>query len=341
MFKTISAAFVACFFSIAATAEQIPGSDFSYQNWQGQAWTFAGTSTFSHCAISASYVSGDILILSVNSDGTVGLGVQSSGLQLTAGETFPVTLSVDSRPPIYATATAAASDFAGLHIPNFDEAMTSLKKGRLLRIDSAVGQATYDLTGTFHALDAAKECAFRNISYNGATPPNLTSYSVDKTVLFQVATQMISDLHVTDFNYMTEQQGLAAFEVDGVFWTSSSNGLVGGVASVPKGSLLRLSETDGSDVTFLSKRCGGDLATTFRSIPATDVLIREVKAVCIKDGVATESHMTKALIGDTVVYTMLIFSGATEQSEPISRDEISANVAVKTASFIMDSQSKN
>jgi hypothetical protein len=330
-----------CLLSVCASAEQIPGSEFSYQNWQGQAWTFAGTSTFSHCAISTPYVTGDILILSVNADGTVGLGVQSSGLRLTAGETFPVTLTVDSRPPIYATATAAASDFAGLHIPNFDEAMTALKKGRLLRIDSAVGQASYDLTGTFHALDAAKECAFRNMSYNAAPPPSLAPTSVDKTVLFQIATQMISDLHVTDFNYMTEQEGLAAFETDGVFWTSSSNGLVGGIASVPKGSLLTLSETDGSDVAFLSKRCGGDLATTFRSIPATDVLIREIRAVCIKSGVVTESHMTKALIGDTVVYTMLIFNGAAEQSSPISRDELSANVAIKSASFIIDNQRKN
>jgi hypothetical protein len=286
-------------------------------------------------------MSGDILYLSVNAGGTVGVGVQSSNLHLTAGETFPVTLTIDGRAPINATATAASTDFASLHIPNFDAALATLKKGRGLRVDSAVGQASYDLTGTFHALDAAKECAFKNMSYNGPPPPPANSSTVDKTVLFQVATQMISDLHLADFKYMTEQEGIDTFQTDGVFWTSGANSLVGGVASVPKGPMLTLSDTDGSDVTFLSKRCHGDLATTFRAIPATDVLIREIRAVCLEGGIATESHMTKALIGDNVVYTILIFTGASGDNEPASRDEVSANVAIKTASFIINSQRKN
>jgi hypothetical protein len=98
-----------------AFAEMIPRSEFAYQNWQGAAYTFEGTSDFSHCVISASYVSGDILYLSVNAGGTVGVGVQSSNLRLSVGETFPVTLMIDGRAPIYATATAATTDFATLN----------------------------------------------------------------------------------------------------------------------------------------------------------------------------------------------------------------------------------
>lgn len=341
MLRYVSAFLYVFWTASDASAEMIPLSEFSYQNWQGAAYTFAGTSNFSHCVVSASYVTGDVLYLSVNAGGTVGIGVQSHNLRLTAGDTFPVTLTIDRHAPIYATATAATTDFASLNIPNFDTAMTALKKGRGLRVDSSVGQALYDLTGTFHALDATKECAFKNMTYNAPPPSPANSSSLDKTVLFQVATQMISDLQLTDFKYMTQQEGLDTFQTDGVFWTSGSNFLVGGVASVPKGPMLTLSDTDGSDAAFLSNRCHGDLATTFRAIPAKDVLIREIRAICLEGGITTESHMTKALIGDNVVYTILIFTGAAGPSENVSRDEVSANVALKTASYIINSQRKN
>lgn len=338
MFKHTSSLISLLLTASGASAEMIPRSEFSYQNWRGAAYTYLGTSNFSHCAISASYVSGDVLYFSVNAGGTIGVGVQSKNLRLTPGESFPVMLTIDSGQPLYATATAASVEFASLSIPNFDAALAALKKGRGLRIDSAVGQASYDLLGTFHALDAAKECALKNMSYSGIVPPAANSPSFDKTVLFQVATQMISDLNVSDFRYMTQQEGIDTFQTDGVFWTSSSSGLVGGVASVPKGSLLTLSDTDGSDVTFLGKRCSGDLATTFRAIPATDVLLREIRAICVDGSSSTETYMTKALIGEDIVYTILIFNGTPGPSEPVSREEASANAALNAASFIVESQ---
>lgn len=341
MYKHFWAAVVHVMVVTAAYAEKIPSSDFSYQNWQGAAYTFEGATNFSHCVISATYLSGDVLFLSVNAGGTVGVGVLSNNLNLAVGQSFPVTLRVDRNEPIYATATAATSNFASLNIPNFDLALTQLKKGRGLSVASAVGQASFDLTGTFHALDAAKECAFRNMSFNAGSTPIASAAILDKTILFQVATQMISDLKLVDFRYMTQQEGYDKFQADGVFWTSTSNGILGGVAAVSKGTILTLAETDGSDVAFLSKRCSGDLATSFRAIPSTDVLIREIRSICAIDGTTTESYMTKALIGDNVVYTILIFEGLSSPSETIPRNEVNANVAVKTASFILSSQLKN
>ena len=338
MLMQIRAAIVLLLAATSASAEKIPSSDFFYQNWQGAAYTFEGASNFSHCVISATYVTGDILFFSVNVGGTVGVGVQSNNLQLTVGQSFPVTLIVDRNLPIYATATASTPNFASLSIPNFDAALTAFKKGRELRLDSAVGQASYDLSGTFRALDAAKECAFRNMSYNGASAPIVNNTGFDKTVLFQVATQMISDLQLIDFQYMTHQEGIDNFQTDGVFWTSASNGLIGGVAAVPKGTMLTLADTDGSDVAFLSKRCSGDLATSFRAIPATDVLLREIRSMCVTGSTTTESYMTKALIGDNVIYTLIIFTGLSGPAETVPRDEVNANIALKTASFILESQ---
>lgn len=341
MYKHLLAAVVHLMAATVAYAEKIPSSDFNYQNWQGAAYTFEGATNFSHCVISATYLSGDVLFLSVNAGGTVGVGVLSNNLHLVVGQSFPVTLRIDRNEPIYATATAATSNFASLNIPNFDIALTQLKKGRGLSVDSAVGMASFDLAGTFHALDAAKECAFRNMSFNATSTPIASTAGLDKTILFQVATQMISDLKLVDFKYMSQQEGYDKFQADGVFWTSVSNGILGGVAAVPKGTMLTLAETDGSDVAFLSKRCNGDLATSFRAIPATDVLIREIRSICVTGDATTESYMTKALIGDNVVYTILVFEGSSSQTETVPRNEVNANVAVKTASFILSSQIKN
>lgn len=336
MKRVAAAVFSASLLTSVASAEQIPGSEFSYANWMGSAYTFVGTGNFSHCSVQASYLSGDVLHFSVNAGGTVGVGVQSNQINLTVGETFPVVLQVDNFRPFFGTATAATVDFAVLSIPDFEAALLAFQKGRMLRIESQIGQASYDLTGTYRALDAAKSCAFKNMVYSGGVPNGggIPSASFDKTVLFQVATQMISDLQVSDSVYLTDQQAMAEFQTDGVFWTSAANGITGGVASIPKGTLVQLSDTDGQDVSFLSKRCGGDMATTFRSIPIPDILAREIRAVCLFEGKSVESRLTKALIGDNVLYTLLVFSETLPTAESTENGDVSANAAIRAASFI-------
>lgn len=343
MLKTVLAAVAAFSMAAAVHAEQIPGSEFSYANWAGAAWTFVGTGNFSHCAVSASYMTGDVLHFSVNAGGTVGVGVWSTAMRLTVGQSFPVTLQVDGRAPFYGTASAATEEFAVLNIPDFDAAMAAFQKGQMLRIESPVGQAFYDLTGTFRALAAAKECALDNMMYNGGVPPVSPALSAvtDKTVLFQVATQMITDLQVADFVYLSDQEAQAQFRTSGVFWASAANGVIGGVTSVPRGTVVNLSDTDGGDVSFLSSRCQGDMATTFRSIAVPDVLAREVHAVCVSGTSTTESYMTKALVGDTIIYTLLIFADAAPDQAPVSRSDLSANAAIKAASYVRNSADGN
>ncbi|MBD3765470.1 MAG: hypothetical protein IE927_12280 [Rhodobacterales bacterium] len=92
--------------ALPARAEYIPGSDFAFGNWEGAAYTFDETGRFSHCAISASFVSGDILHFSVNAQVSVSIGIESAGWGLTPGETFAITASIDRRRSFRGTAEA-------------------------------------------------------------------------------------------------------------------------------------------------------------------------------------------------------------------------------------------
>ncbi len=336
MFKETVVAAALMLLSSAAFSEEISGTNYSYGNWIGAAYTFTGTNDFSHCVVSAPFLSGDTLFLTVNRNATVSIGVQSPALDLVAGQTFPVTLVVDRRAPIYATATAVDSKSAMLNIVQFEMAMDALQRGRTLFINSAVGNAQYDLTGTYRALEYTLQCAMANSRYH---PPVTAADSsvengTDKTMLFQVATQMISELQVSDFRYLTPQEVTARFQSDGVFWTSDASGITGGVAMLPLGSNKSLSDTDGDDVDFLAKGCKGEVATTFKPIAMPDMLAREIRALCIDGEMHSESLLTKVLIGDQVLYMLLMFSGDESVVAPVSRQERSEQAVVRAANYV-------
>ncbi len=327
----------------SAEAEYIPGSDIQVGNWNGAAYTNDASGTFSHCAVSASYLSGDTLLLSVNANATVTIGVVSAAVNLTAGQEIPVALFIDRRAPFYGTAVAQDSNFATLVLPDFENALTALQKGRTLVIESAAGSGTYDLTGTFRALNATLDCALHNLNY--AASPTVTSPpvgqtasipSVDKTVLFQVATGMIADMGISDFVYLSEADTTAIFGSDAVAWKSQTVGILGGVVTVSADGLEQLKQTDGQDFDFLSKSCEGDVATTARNVSMTDYQSRELRMVCVEGQSTTESLLNKTLIGNTVLYTLLVFDGTSQVSEPIERQQMSEQAALRAASFVTE-----
>lgn len=152
-------------------AEFIPGSEFGHGNWEGGAYTFSGTNEFSHCAISVDFVSGDTLYFGVNSDASITVGVSSENYRLTPDQSFPVALYVDRRRPFYATAKAIDEGFAILTIEDFSAAMDAFGRGQSLRLESNLVTGHYDLTGSFRALEAARQCALKQIETAATRPP--------------------------------------------------------------------------------------------------------------------------------------------------------------------------
>lgn len=326
-----------------ALAEYIPGSDIRRGNWNGAAYTYNETGKFSHCVVSASYVSGDTLYLSVNQDATVTVGVQSPALRMQQGQEIPVTLYIDRRPPFYGRAFAVNSDFATLNLPEFEAALAALQKGRTLVVKSAVGTSTYNLTGTYRALNETLNCAVNHLNYVSApsapsqsVEPAVSAHAVDKTLLFQVATGMISDMGVSDFVYLSEAETKAIFTADAVVWKSPGMGILGGVVAIAANGIGQLKETDAQDFAFLSNSCEGEVATTARNVSMVDYQSRELRSICVDASQATESLLNKTLVGGTVLYTLLIFDQVSKVSEPKKRQEMSEQAAIRAASFIKE-----
>lgn len=321
----------------AAVADNIPNSDFAYGNWHGAAYTNSATGEFSHCAMSANYVSGDTLIFTVNRDATVSVAVVSPALVgIPLGQTFPVQLFVDRRPPFYGTATILAEKMAGLTIDDFEAALTAFKKGRTLVINGAGKRGVYDLTGTFRALDATQTCAIRNFHYANRPAPPATS--IDRTQMFQVASMVINELGVEDFRYLTaDELNDRGWSTNIVAWEAPGEGITGLSMMAERNGSDDLRQTDAGDTQFLASTCRGDFATSSRSIPLPESDARQIRFICRSDGADTEIFLTKFFAGDKVAYNMLSFSGVADQAkpQPKTRQDLSDEATIKSASFLL------
>ena len=323
-----------------AQAEVVPGSQFSHGNWSGAGYT-DDYGSFSHCAISTSYVSGNVLIFTVNIDATVNVAVSAPVETFMAEETFPVALIVDRRAPFYGNATAMDQKFAAVNIADFDRALESFRRGRTLVIQSKYGEVPFDLTGTSRALAATFDCAVRN-QYYRSTPPQPTSVQVDPALLMQVAAGNITNLGVTDFTFLSAQEVAELFPdsdgtIQSVFWRSARLKMLSGVLVAQRAGATDLKAGDASDLAFLSGICGGDFVTGVRQIATEGREMREVRAACSSSGDMDEHYLTKFFFGDKIVYSWLWFEGAdTNSSAMPSRDELSESSALHTASYLAD-----
>lgn len=326
------------FWANAAHAENIPRSEFGYGNWKGGAYTNDVTGEFSHCAISAPFVSGDTLIFSVNRQATVTVGVANPNFNFRAGETFPVTIYVDRRAPFFGQAEALNTDFAVLEIDDFSRALRSFQKGYGMRIETPNGYGRYDLTGTYRALEMAYECARRHINYVGSPSRGSSNNSeMDRTVLFQVATEITSELGINGFSFFSKAQlEERGYSTDMVYWAANETGVEGAVFVVNRGDIASLRETDAEDAKFLADGCMGDFATSARELDFEDVDVREIRAVCVVEDEKRETYVTKMPLGNSVLYTLLVFVDDAQIEKAQNRQIANERAALRAASYVED-----
>lgn len=336
--------FLSCFalFVQPANSAEIPGSSFGYGNWSGAGYTFEGSSEFSHCAISASYLSGDYLFFSVNSSGEVGVGIQSPSLNVTVGKTFPVTLYVDRRPPFYATAEAIDTDFALLFIQDLEGALTAFKKGRTLTAEGVGLRGQYDLTGTFRALDRVMDCAIRYysiddgevVSSNGS---GIDAAAFDLSLLYEIATRTINSIGVREFSYLSSAE-LISLGLGGsaVKWVSDADGVSGTILAVDFVPGADIKSTDANDIQYVSSSCADEFASSARNISDEHIVAREIRVLCVSDKQTTEHYINKFLAGDFVIYTWFEFEESFGSNSRYDNRTISSEATLKAAKFVVE-----
>ncbi len=331
---------LALLFSLPVSAGTIPGSKSSSGNWKISAYTHDPTGKFSHCAMNASYDGGDTLHFSVNADATVSIGISNRLFRFTPGETFPVVLKVDKRAPFYGQAQALGPDFAFLKLPDFDRAMTAFKKGYRLTVDTGTRLGVYNLKGTFRALETVKQCAVAYIRYADAPKATGSTRTVansgDKSLLYQIATGMITEAGVKDFRYFTTAELETMGFGDAVFWTSPSASLVGGVLLTDAVPGQDLRDRDAQDIHEITSGCKGDVLSGARGVETADLPMREIRVICTDDKLTQETIVSKVLWGNKILYTTLIFvdDGENVAAEGKDRRAMSEDVTIRAASFL-------
>lgn len=336
MLRSLVSAAAISLMAVPAVAEQIAGSQFSFGNWNGSAYSFDDSGKFSHCVISASYRSGNTLLFSVNADASVTVAVAGE-LGLTQGQQFPVALYVDRRAPFYGTASAFTDSMAALNITDFKGAMEAFRKGYVLRIEALGGVTEYNLDGTFRALQETTACAVKHMNYVAVKRENTTTQK-DKTTLFQISTMVISDLGIDNFRYLSEAELMKKDWGAAVAWEANDHGMSGLIVSAPRQGLQSLRDTDAYDTQFVAKECSGDYATFTRgvSVQGGGDDARELRLVCQAEGAQSEFFLTKFFAGDEIFYTLIKFDGTENSTDSTARSEASKNAALKAASYVLE-----
>jgi hypothetical protein len=347
--RSIPLALTLISFPLCVAADLIPGSNIVVGNWSGGAFTYNGgewDGWFSHCVVSAPFLSGDNLYFSVNEDVTVSIGVESRTITQPVGTLFPVTVYVDRIPPFYGDAEVVIPNLATLTFRDFDAAMNSLQRGQTLTIETLTGARQFDLTDSFRALEAARTCVATYYGYRfpPSSPPEAPQVATvpeaqtDPALLYQIATEMIAEMKVSDFRYFTQNELNELGFANSVFWTSGLLGVTGGVmlAQAPPDGNLR--STDGGDLAAITGGCEGEVATTATNVSLDQFEARQLRALCVADAYSSESLVTKILVGDSVLYTILLFDDQSGNGRGANRDVVSEDVALRAANYVLKAQ---
>lgn len=324
-----------------AAAEEIPGSRIAFGNWSGGAWR-GDDGAFSHCAVSARYVSGFELLFSVNSDASVTVGLAAPDFGAIPGETFPATLTIDRRANFSGTAEAVSDDLVVFRIADMDAALAALRKGRVLTVRSGDFRQEFNLSGTFRALDDVLDCAvaYYNADQRAAAPRAAAGGApADKTLLFQLATSMISDAAVTDFRYLTPAELDDLAMPDAVIWLSEADRLMGGVMLSDARSGVDLRQASAAAAQNLSASCDGDAATSSMDASVDGLPAREVRVVCKAADGLTETIFSQVVVEDMLLETFFTFAGeAASPDGKSARQAMPAEAALKAASLVREIQ---
>jgi len=280
--------------------------------------------------VSAPYKSGDTLFISFTKNKSLVVGVSNDDFNFEVDRSIPVTIHIDRRQPIYATANPISSTMLTLSMPNFDQAMRHIQMGRTMKVDGRQFSGAYDLTGTKVALKRTYSCAARYSDH--AVAPNQPE-GLSTTALFQVATNMITSIDASDATYLSDAElEDLGFGTSSVFWKSDDLGILAGTLTTHRPT-EDLRSTDSQDLAFMSDFCEGDFASSSQKVSHVEgVSQRELHGICRYDNNETNIITTKTDLGEHTLYNIIFFYDAVKSGE-VMRDEATGNIAIHAASY--------
>ena len=212
-----------------ATKLAYANSAFTSGNWTGGSYSDQNTGKFTHCAIVASFLSGDNLMFGITRNGDFGISVANQSWNLQPGDRYPVSIEIDRYTPMAGNAVVVGPSQASVWFSNAYELFQNVRRGRTLRIDTKGGILTCDLTGTSRALQRVSECLFseldREASRSGATtnpfalyatpepalPLKSDDYRLDRTEMVILASNVLGEAGISGYRFLPDQERAGAF----------------------------------------------------------------------------------------------------------------------------------
>lgn len=145
-------------------AALIQGSAFTYDKWAGGAYSNDADGSFSHCVISSNYANGTLLLFSIQVNGAVTIGFARSDWSFKPGDQISATIRIDARYAEHVTGVARLPTMVNVDFLPTDPIFASIGRGYVMTVRSQAGNAVFNLTDTFRALQKAQECRSRYLA---------------------------------------------------------------------------------------------------------------------------------------------------------------------------------
>lgn len=150
----------------AVPSEARPMRNFKVGEWYAGAYSSDTTGQFNHCAASATYRSGILVLFSIDKNFRWSMGFAHPDWQLRPGTVYDVAFTVDDLTPIAAKAVAITHTQIRVQLADSVELFSHFKRGYVLRVAAARRVFSFNLTGTSRVLPALLTCA----QNRGASP---------------------------------------------------------------------------------------------------------------------------------------------------------------------------
>ncbi|MDI4233597.1 trypsin-like peptidase domain-containing protein [Bradyrhizobium sp. Arg237L] len=152
--------------SVTSSHARGPYGSITIGNWQGGAYTDDNSGNFTHCAAGASYQSGIYFLVLIDARGNWRLGFSHQGWRLTAGESFPMTLTFDGEQPFNVYGRPLGAQLVAVDMPLNSSLINQFRKARTMSAFAEGQLFQFDLNQTAQLLPALVTCV-ESVRKNG------------------------------------------------------------------------------------------------------------------------------------------------------------------------------
>lgn len=233
----------------ASSAQAAPMWNDQVGHWFVGAYSNDRVGGFSHCAASASYQNGIMLMFSVAKNFAWSIGFANPKWHIRTGTQYSVAYWVDNGPAQFATPTALSDELVNAVLPDNVALFNSFRRGQTLYVKvqgTDLGPIPFNLTNTSQMLTYLLRCAQNGgvkpspamvqapnmfgtpntANTQPTTPENKSASVAQKAEATLLAANLVSELGITGFKFLTPEEMPKGITADAMWAAEKTVGTV-------------------------------------------------------------------------------------------------------------------